>query len=113
MQMKRRGVEAKLIIGGVALGQLDPELINVIAKAREWYDGLKKGQYTSQLEIASKYNLHKSDVSRILNLTFLSPKIIRAIISGSHPVDMTVKSLKTVSAKLPISWDDQAHMLGM
>lgn len=112
LQMKRRGVETKLIIGGVALSQPDPELIKLIAKARDWYDRLKSGDYTSQLEIAVKYKLDGADVSRIFNLAFLSPKIISAVIAGKHPVEMTAQSLKMAAAKLPISWNDQAKQLG-
>ncbi len=112
LQMKRRGVETKLIIGGAAIDQPDPQLITLIANAQDWYAGLKNGQYKSQLDIALKYKLDGADISRILNLAFLSPKIISAIIAGKHPVDMAVQSLKMAAAKLPICWNDQAKQLG-
>lgn len=111
LQMKRRGVETKLIIGGQPLGDPDPELIKLIAMARDWYEGLKTGEYSSQLDITSKYKLDGADVSRILNLAFLSPKIISAVISGNQPPEMTVLSLKMAAAKLPTFWNEQAVQL--
>ena len=68
LQMKRRGVETKLIIGGVALGQPDPELIKLIAKARDWYAGLKTGRYKSIKDIGATHILDNGDVSRTLSL---------------------------------------------
>jgi hypothetical protein len=111
--MKQRGVETKLIIGGQALGEPDPELIKLIAKGRDWYAGLKSGRYTSQLEIGTMHGLDKADVSRILNLAFLSPTIVSAIIAGDHPPEMTVQSLKVSAGKLPTDWNDQANLFGV
>lgn len=113
LQMKRCGVETKLIIGGQALGEPDPELINLIAKARDWYEGLKDRRYSSQLQIAAEYSLDKADVSRVLNLAFLSPKIVSAIVAGDHPAEMTVQSLKMSAGNLPSGWQDQANLLGV
>lgn len=113
LQMKRRGVETKLIIGGQALGEPDPELIKLIAKGRDWYAGLKSGRYTSQLEIGTVHGLDKADVSRILNLSFLSPKIVSAVIAGNHPAEMTVQSLKISAGKLPACWNAQANLFGV
>lgn len=113
LQMRRRGVETKLIIGGQALGEPNPELIKMIAMGRDWYEGLKSGRYTSQLQIGSEHGLDKADVSRILNLAFMSPKIISEIVTGRHPIEMTVKSLKASAGKLPTCWNDQANIFGV
>lgn len=113
LQMKRRGVETKLILGAKTLGEPDLDLIKLIATARAWYAGLKSGRYSSQLDIRKEYKLDKADVSRILNLAFLSPKIVSKIIAGDHPAEMTVKSLKQSAAKLPYNWEDQARFLGL
>ncbi|MGJ8560644.1 MAG: hypothetical protein ACSHX3_10440 [Litorimonas sp.] len=106
--MRRRGVEIKLIIGGQALGEPDPELIKLIAMGRDWYEGLKSDRYTSQLEIGCEHGFDKADVSRILNLAFMSPKIVSEIIAGHHPVEMTMGSLKVSAGKLPACGNDQA-----
>ena len=113
LQMKRRGVEAKLIIGGVALGQPDPELIKLIAKARDWYDGLKSGRYESIKDIGATHKLDNGDVSRTLSLAFLAPSIVHDIVAGNHPVDLTPRDLSRKASRLPLNWAQQRKFLGM
>ncbi|MGJ8563139.1 MAG: recombinase family protein [Alphaproteobacteria bacterium] len=113
LQMKRRGVETKLIIGGVALGHPDPELIKLIAKARGWYDGLKRGRYESIKDIGVAHKLDNGDVSRTLSLAFLAPSIIHDIIAGKHPVDLTPRDISRKASRLPLDWAQQRKFLGM
>lgn len=113
MRLKRRGVETRLILGGVALPEPSEALIRLLAVARDGYDGLKSGRYASQKDIGLRYGLDKSDVSRVINLAFLSPRIVTAIIGGAQPTDLTVQSLKKMAAKLPSEWGEQETMLGI
>lgn len=113
LQMKRRGVEAKVIIGGQPLGLPDPELIKLIAKSRDWYEGLKTGRLESIGEIGTTEKMDNGDVSRMLPMAFLAPSIISEIISGNHPVDLTPRDLMRKAAKLPLNWEDQRSFLGM
>lgn len=113
LKMKRRGVETKLIIGGVTLGQADPDLINLIAKAREWYDGLKAGGYKSIYQISKSERMDKGDVSRTLSLAFLAPSIIKDFLAGNHPVDLTAEGLRRKASRLPLCWNEQRLFLGM
>lgn len=113
LQMKRRGIETKLIVGGQALGEPDPELIKIIATARQWYERLKSGVYPSTGSIAETENVHRGDISRTLMLAFLAPSIVTDIIDGKHPVDMTVDQLRRLSPNLPLDWTAQRAFLGM
>jgi hypothetical protein len=112
-EMKRRGVETKLIIGGQALGEPDQELIKLVATSRSWYLDLKTGTHPTIGSIAKTENMDTGDVSRTLKLTFLSPSIIRDFIHGKHPVDLTVEQLRRMSADLPLDWKAQRAFLGM
>lgn len=113
LQMRRRGIETKLIIGGQALGHPDSDLIKLIATARHWYEGLKSGVYATTGSIAETENVHRGDISRTLMLAFLAPSIVRDIIDGKHPVDMTVDQLRRLSPNLPLDWTAQRAFLGM
>ncbi|MEP1229746.1 MAG: hypothetical protein ABJG88_03640, partial [Litorimonas sp.] len=113
LQIKRRGVETKLIIGGKALGQPDQQLIKLIAKSKSWYDGLTSGEFKSIGQIATLENIDNSDVSRALTLAFLSPTIIKDFIAGHHPVDLTVRDLLRKASRLPLNWDSQRRYLDM
>lgn len=113
LQMKRRGVETKLIIGGQAVGEPDPDLVNLVAKARDWYEGLKHGTYLTIGSIAETQNIDRSDISRTLMLAFLAPSIVKDFIDGKHPVDLTVDQLRRISPNLPLDWNSQRVVLGM
>ena len=113
LEMKRRGVETKLIIGGQALGEPDPELVNLLATARHWYEALKSGDHPTMGSISKSESMDIDDVSRTLNLAFLCPSIVRDFIHGKHPVGLTVDSLRRMSAHLPLDWKNQRTFLGM
>ena len=113
LQMKRRGIETKLIIGGQALGEPDPELIELVATARKWYERLKSGEYPSTGSIAETENVHRGDISRTLMSAFLAPTIVRDFIDGKHPIDLTVEQLRRLSPNLPLDWAAQRAFLGM
>lgn len=112
LEMKRRGVETKLIIGGQALGEPDPEFIKLIALARAWYEGLKTGAHKTIGDIAKAEGLDIGDVSRTLTLAFLAPTIVKDFLNGKHPADLTVDHLRRKSSRLPLSWTEQCAYLG-
>lgn len=113
LQMKRRGVETKLILGGQALSEPDPELIKLIATARSWYAVLKDGAYPTIGSIAKAHNMDIGDVSRTLKLAFLAPSIVTDLIRGQHPVDLTAETLRRQSTNLPLDWNQQRAFLGL
>lgn len=84
----------------------------MIAKARKWYDGFKSGTYLSIKDLAEKEDMDRGDVSRILPLAFLAPTIIRDILNGKHPVDLTLDTLQRSIPNLPMNWDEQKTYLG-
>ena len=90
----------------------DLELIKLIAKAQSWWEDIKAGVIASQKELALRENLNKGDVSRILKLAFLAPDIVRAILKGQQPVDLTAHSLLRQASQLPSNWVHQKTFLG-
>ncbi len=113
-RLKKRGVEAKLVIGDDAsLRQdRDPHLILLIAKAHRWLNELTTGKVTSIHELAEQLNEDCSEISRFLPLAFLAPDIIDKILNGKQPIDLTIRKLRNLSA-LPYSWKEQRQLLGM
>ncbi len=87
LQMKRRGVETRLIIGGgdKANTEIDANLLRTIARAHVWFEGLKTGSFTSINEIAVVECIPASEVSRQLPLAFLAPGIVDTIFQGRQP----------------------------
>ncbi len=76
--MKRRGVEARLVIGNQEHRAPDPNhhLIMLIAKAHEYLEKLTNGTASSISELAKQEGGNASRISRHLRLSFLAPDII-------------------------------------
>jgi hypothetical protein len=84
VQLKRRGIEAKLVMHS-SHGRPkapDPRLVLLLADAHRWLDELVKGRADSLRELARRYNRDKGEVSRTLPLAFLAPDIVEAIPQG-------------------------------
>ena len=113
VQLKRRGVEMKLVLTGEAAPQSrgDQNLIRLVAKAHRWFEDLKSGQAKNISDIARREDMDVGDVSRALPLAFLAPDIVADIIKGDHPVDLTSEKLRRLSS-LPMSWDKQRAARG-
>jgi len=112
ISIKRRGVESKLIIGGNLQDAPDIELITLIARAQSWWAELRDGKIVSQKDLAAREELDRGDVSRILKLAFLAPDIIRAILAGRQPIDLTANTLMRSASQLPHDWSRQKTLLG-
>jgi site-specific DNA recombinase len=108
IRVKRRGVEAKLVMSAVG-GRppaADSKLIRAIAEAHRWLDDLAEGCATSLRDLARHNRRDVSEVSRSLPLAFLAPDVVEAILQGSQPVGLVSRRLKRI-ATLPARWHDQ------
>ncbi|TMV08062.1 recombinase family protein [Ruegeria sediminis] len=105
--LRRRGVEAKIIAGDVT-PQPDPHLRSMLIRAHGWARDLKAG--VQLVDIARRDRLPASYIRTRAQLAFLSPKIQAAILDGSQPPELTLKRL--VSLTHPISWAEQEHIFG-
>lgn len=108
IQMKRRGVERRIVIGEIGAQVSEPNhaLIRLIAKAHLWFDQLKDGEVKNINEIATNENIHPSDVSRFLPLAFLAPDIIEALVSDSNKIDISVDRIRALCPP-PCDWRKQ------
>jgi site-specific DNA recombinase len=111
--LKRRGNEAKLIIGDHAEEPIlvDEALIKTISNAHRWMQQLQSGAASTVVEIAKAEALDDGEVSRVLPLAFLAPDIVEAILEGRQPLNLTARDLKRLKP-LPISWAKQREVLG-
>ncbi len=111
MQMKRRGVEMRLVIGSAGPARVDQTLLKTIIRAHRWFNELISGQAQSMAEIALRECIDKSYVARIMDLVFLAPDITESIIAGYQPPDLSVEKL-TKRIELPMDWAQQRQIFG-
>ncbi|MBW3096055.1 hypothetical protein [Pseudohoeflea coraliihabitans] len=108
--LKRRGVEAKVILanGESSSAKPDPSLIQLIAKAHCYLARLTDSSGRSLSEVARRFDTDLSEVSRILPLAFLAPALTTAILAGKHPASLTTQRLLRMS-DLPLDWRTQSE----
>lgn len=114
IQIRRRGVESKIILPGATIDRpnKDPMLTGLIAKAHLYLEALTDGSGAAHTKIAKRLGVNGPDISRILPMAFLSPKITEAILLGQQPADFTIAKLTRI-LDLPVGWKDQHELLGL
>ncbi len=114
MQMRRRGIEMKFVIGGDSLlsRRSDPALVKLIGRARCWFEDLLSGRAHSMVDIGKREKVGKRYVSRVIRFAFLAPNIVEQIAGDHQPPDFTAESLLRGQAELPLAWDTQRKLLG-
>ncbi len=111
MSLRRRGSESRLVLTGASnTARPDEALVNLIVRARLYLDQLTDGEGRTIGEVARLNHVDRSDVGRTLPLAFLAPPIVEAILSGSHPANLTARHLARLPS-LPLSWAKQAELL--
>jgi site-specific DNA recombinase len=110
---KRRGVETKLVLPGLAQqndrSRCDPALIKAIARGRTWFEELATGRVRSLQELAKRDGITRRYIRRLVGLAFLSPQLVEAILEGRQPVELTATRLTKID--LPLDWTEQRRLL--
>lgn len=113
MQMKRRGVEMRLVIPSADAMSSKPDhtLMRAIARAHYWFDELVSGRASTLKELAQQENIGPSYIGDALKLAFFAPDIVEKILAGQQPASLTTFHLLR-RIDLPIAWDAQREALG-
>ena len=108
----RSGKQVKLILGNDMSddSEPNPRLVVMVAKTRQWFDGLKSGRYPTIKHIAIAENCDTSYVGRLMSIAFLAPDIVERILTGNHSATLTPERLRK-ACPLPLRWEDQRALL--
>ena len=112
LQMRRRGVETRLVLPGeaVAASRTDPALLRALARGYQWFGELAAGTAVSTKQIAAREGVSDSYVRHLVPLALLAPAIVESICAGRQGVCLSAERLKT-QAGVPIEWDAQQRLL--
>ncbi len=111
VRMTKRGVEQRLVIGnGVVITRRDATLVQAIARAYAWFEDIRTGRIADLTQLAVREQLPRSYVQAHIPLACLAPRIVRAILEGQQPADLTLKQLMCRTA-LSADWDAQCRQL--
>ena len=114
IQVRRRGVEKRLLIPGEgeAGPRFDRALLKAVARTHCWLDDLISGRVASLTQIAAREGVGKRYVSRLVRLGLLAPEIVNLIAEGHQAPELTAQSLLTGEREVPLSWRVQKRALG-
>ena len=106
MQIKRRGVEKRLLIGSAAglARKIDRALLKAVARAHCWLEDFVSGRVPSMTAIAAREGVSTRYVSRLIRLGLLAPEIVGAIADGVQAPELTTQALLTRERELALSW---------
>jgi site-specific DNA recombinase len=112
VRMQRRRAGSKIILLPSSGGpNPDDRLIELLADTHDWFEQLANGKAATVREIAGQCNRDENDISRFMQLAFLAPDIVDAILIGKQPPELTTETLKRLKV-LPRSWEKQRQILG-
>ena len=110
LEIRRRGVEARIVLASGEDTEPAPLLVDLIGRAHLLPRKLTDGSGRSMARLAAETGIHIADVSRLLPLAFLSPKLIDAILTGRQPAELTGRRLQRAE-DLPAIWSAQLQAL--
>src|SRR5690606_16481609 len=104
---KRPFREAKVRIEAEpdAAGHRDPALLELLQDATEVRELVMKSDGASLNRIARRESRCRKQLARLLRVSWLSPRIVEAILEGRQPARLTRKWLLEVD--LPTDWSEQ------
>ena len=111
-QLRRRGVEIRLVLRAEGAEAPDDKLVALVARSHRWLDQLTSGAIASIREIAQAESIDGGDVSRFLPLAFLAPEIVEALMNGRQGVELTTEKMRQI-LPIPCSWREQRHQLNL
>jgi hypothetical protein len=87
----------------------DMALVKALARAHSWRQMLLSGEVNSVEALAKRFGQDRGHVAQTLNLGFLSPALMRAIVRGEQPPGLRLTHL--LAADLPLSWRNQEALV--
>jgi site-specific DNA recombinase len=113
-KLRNRGRQLKILPEGITQAshsEPNATLLKLLGRAHPWRQQLETGQPETIANLAASNGVNASYYTRVLNLAYLAPDIIEAIIEGRQPPELTANKLVRVQ-NLPIVWADQREYLG-
>ena len=110
--LRRAGKGVRLVIGNGAAKAIDDGLASLIARAIASRNMFLTGRDDSIDAMASRLGVRRDYLAVLVRLSYLSPEIVRAILVGQQPVELTPARLVVLSRNLPHDWQEQRQFLG-
>jgi site-specific DNA recombinase len=112
LPIKRPFREARLRIDAdSSAGRISNDLLALVADALEAQRLVLASPELSLNQLAKREGRCRTQLARLMRLSWMSPRIIEAIADGAQPKGLTRRAL--LACEMPIDWDQQEMQFGL
>jgi len=111
-KLRRAGKGKRLVIANGASAEVNQGIIELIKEAFSIRNQLLSGSDDSIEAMSARLGMNKFRLTSLVRLSYLAPGIIRALLAGRHPIELTPTRLLRLSKDLPHDWQEQCQFLG-
>jgi site-specific DNA recombinase len=110
--LRRAGKGVRSVTGNGAVKAIDDALACLIARAVAARAMFLSGRDDSIDAMAVRLGVRRDYLAVLVRLSYLFPEIVRAILAGQQPVELTPTRLVSLSRNLLHDWQEQRRLLG-
>ena len=111
-KLRRAGKGKRLVIANGAVAEVNEGLVELIKDAFTIRIQLLSGSDDSIEAMGGRLGMNKCRLTSLIRLSYLAPDIVRALLEGRQPIELTPTRLLRLSKDLPHDWSEQRHVLG-
>ena len=112
-KLRRAGKGIRLVVGGGIAEKPDRQMIVLLRDAHATRDALMAGRDETIDAMARRLGVKRDYLSAHMRVTYLAPDIVRALVAGRYPPELTSARLLSVCKDLPHDWQLQRAALGV
>jgi DNA invertase Pin-like site-specific DNA recombinase len=111
-KLRRAGKGKRLIIENGAHAEVNQDFVDLIQEAFAIRNQLLSGSHDCIEAMSARLGMNKFRLTSLVRLSYLAPSVIRAFLTGRHPIALTPTRLLRLSKDLPHDWQEQRRFLG-
>ena len=111
-KVRRAGKGKRLVIANGAEAEVNAGLVELIKDAFAIRNQLLSGSHDSIEAMSGRLGMNKGRLTSLVRLSYLGPEIVRALLEGRQPIELTPTRLLRLSKDLPHDWKEQRRFLG-
>jgi site-specific DNA recombinase len=110
-KLRRAGKGKRLVIENGAETEVNAGLVELIKEAFAIRNQFLSGSHDSIEAMSGRLGMNKCRLASLIRLSYLAPDIVRALLEGRQPIELTPTRLLRLSKDLPHDWSEQRHVL--
>lgn len=111
-RLRQIGKGKRLFAGEMTARKPDQNLIQLVAQSLSIREQFLSGSDDSIEAMTRRLGANRGRLAMLMRLSYLSPAIVRAILAGRQPAELSATRLLKAANHLPLQWEEQAKHLG-